>query len=1172
MSDRTPLKLLADSIRREQRAAWHQGVRRRIEDYLVKNPELDSDPELVLDLIYAEFCLRKELEDSVDSDEYLRRFPQFGTQLRRQFEVDAALEPASTVELQRDRETPSPSGRPFVLSSARIGDYMLLNELGRGGMGVVYRALQQSANREVALKIIRSDRLGDANADNAIVTRFITEAQAAARLIHDHVVPVYDVGQAGGVHYYSMRYVGGRSLAAILHEGPLECARAAAYIEGVARAAHHAHDQGILHRDLKPQNVLVESESDRALVTDFGLAKIVGETTAITQSGQIFGSPSYMAPEQTLDASNVSNAADIYGIGATLYHAIVGRPPFQAATIAETLRQVQETIPVRPRHLNPGIDKDLETICLKCLEKNPLERYPTAEHLADDLRRYRQHQPIHARRIGWPGRCQRWCRRRPLVAGMSAVIAALVIAGSIGVLWQWRRAEVHRRIAQENFAFSRLAVNDLFVEVSQNDMLNEPGMQPLRAKLLKRALQYFLTFVERHSDDASSQRDLAEALLNIGSISEEIDTAEKALEFYRRAQNALTALATGQHPDEHVAALSSKSRQGLARVHTRLGNTVQARQEYEAALKELEHWSAARPDAWPLLLDQAKIHFELVKLFQSTSQRELSRKHALRARALLKTLPLDEEAAWAAGLDLAGSLAAWFGNYDEAIQARSALLRSHPESIRQRFELAELYFRQGESQRQKSAKLAISSYEESLKHIEPLFQANRDVKPYQRLLAEVYDKLAFTLASNGQTDRAFDLYEKARSAYEELISFDPADVSNRNFLATIYNGLALVARDRHQIPAAMAWFHKALEIQDRLVTEFPDLSQVRRDRSGTHHNIGRTYERNRQFKEAAQSYRQAIELLNGWELRDVHDAAVQSNSWASLIDVLHRLGEADQVLEALSDSEKLCRHWLAANPESQSFRLALAKGLCVRVQVYAQSKKYASAIQAAADADSILRSLQDVHLQSNDDLLNISIALHNNLAVSHQRLGQAEQAAQYYAQVIQASDQLESASGMSDQSVLLNALVSYGSLRLSAGDHEAAIGAFDRAVGLSSDLRIQLVRADALNRSGRYQAAVEAASKLASADDPRIVFAASAVFSRAAEAAARDASLPEAERMQNRSRFMQQGLESLETAKQKGFFDDAANRELLTTHPELNELRHHESFDDFLKALPQVSQ
>jgi predicted Ser/Thr protein kinase len=309
-----------------------------------------------------------------------------------------------------------------------VPGFQMIRVLGKGGMGVVYLARNLRTNRVEALKMIRADSLAGLPEDQRwpLVERFRTEYQVAARIQHDHVVTVYEVGETGGCPFYSMRYVEGQSLADVLQKGPIGSARAAALLEPVARAVHFVHGHGVLHRDIKPRNILVDS-ADRPYVTDFGLAKWREAGQDLTHTGDWLGTPSYMAPEQAQDAGKVTAASDVYALGATLYALLTGRPPFQGATVAETVHQLNYQEPVAPRRLNPAIARDLETITLKCLEKEPARRYPSAGELADELQRFREGRSIRARPAGSAERVWRWCRRNRIVASLLAALALLLI-------------------------------------------------------------------------------------------------------------------------------------------------------------------------------------------------------------------------------------------------------------------------------------------------------------------------------------------------------------------------------------------------------------------------------------------------------------------------------------------------------------------------------------------------------------------------------------------------------------------------------------------------------------------------------------------------------------------------------------------------------------------------
>jgi serine/threonine protein kinase len=384
--------------------------------------------EARLDALLAQYVEAVEAGGSPDRQALLDQNPDLAADLREFFANRDEIQQAVGDVRQR------PAG---ALPRLRyFGDYELLEEIARGGMGIVYKARQVSLNRIVAVKMIRSGEF----ASPAELERFLAEAKAAANLDHPGIVPVYEVGQRQGQRYYSMGYVDGPSLAVRLAEGPLPPREAAALMIEVCQAVQYAHDRGVIHRDLKPGNILLSpdrgmrtadetaSEAVRLphsslgtpKITDFGLAKRVTGDSSITQTGQILGTPSFMPPEQAAARLDlVGLASDVYALGAILYNALTGRPPFQAANAVETLKQVVESEPVGPRQLNPHIPRDLETIALKCLEKTPQRRYATVQDLADELRRFVTGQPILARPVSQAERVWRWCRRNPLVASTS---------------------------------------------------------------------------------------------------------------------------------------------------------------------------------------------------------------------------------------------------------------------------------------------------------------------------------------------------------------------------------------------------------------------------------------------------------------------------------------------------------------------------------------------------------------------------------------------------------------------------------------------------------------------------------------------------------------------------------------------------------------------------------
>ncbi len=342
--------------------------------------------------------------------------------------------------------TPKSTAEPATGDSVRyFGEYELLEEIARGGMGVVFKARQVSLNRIVALKMILSGNL----AGEEEISRFQVEAEAAAKLDHWGIVPIYEIGEHEGQHYFSMGLVEGDSLADRIRNGPLEPKQAAEQCRKITEAIAYAHTNGVIHRDLKPANVLLDLQG-QPKITDFGLAKQVQGDSNLTATGAVMGTPGYMPPEQAKgDSDNIGTAADVYSLGAILYAMLTGHAPFQAANVMDTLRQVLEQEPVPPRQLNPSIDRDLQTICLKCLEKSAAKRYASADELVEELQRYLNGEPIHARPISWVERAFRWRRRNPAPAALITIVVGLFLTAPMIAARQAQVAQQQRQLKED---------------------------------------------------------------------------------------------------------------------------------------------------------------------------------------------------------------------------------------------------------------------------------------------------------------------------------------------------------------------------------------------------------------------------------------------------------------------------------------------------------------------------------------------------------------------------------------------------------------------------------------------------------------------------------------------------------------------------------------------------
>ncbi|MGE3805132.1 MAG: protein kinase [Gemmataceae bacterium] len=483
---------IISALRIDQQERWRQGERVPVEEYISTRPELSENREGILDLVLREVTLREEAGEHPEVDEYARRFPDLADELRQQFAVRAALREQSSAEGPTEAPSRAVTGEGPI-ARVRIDGYEILKEIGRGGMGVVYKARQLKLNRMVAIKMV----LAGVHAGAEGLARFKTEAEAAAQLQHPNIVQIYEISEQDGHPFFTLEFVEGQTLEEKYGGKPMEARQSALLVETLARAMQAAHERGIIHRDLKPANILIAPDGTPK-ITDFGLAKRLDSNVANTRTGDIMGTPSYMAPEQAAGRTKeIGPATDIYALGAILYDLLTGRPPFQGASLLDTLEQVRNQEPVPPRRFQIRLPTDLETIVLKCLEKEPEKRYASAGALADDLQKFMIGEPIAARPISKLERGWRWCKRNPALASASglamlAAVAALIFSINLAIIKSKAAADSaaaleksrqlgHRVIAEIVLAEGRAAATaiDEMLRQCRNDVKQVPEFPPI---------------------------------------------------------------------------------------------------------------------------------------------------------------------------------------------------------------------------------------------------------------------------------------------------------------------------------------------------------------------------------------------------------------------------------------------------------------------------------------------------------------------------------------------------------------------------------------------------------------------------------------------------------------------------------------------------------------------
>ena len=570
-----------DVVRDQFELAIKDGEHPRIEDYLARLEGEDDWSQALEELLLLELEYRRERGDTPRVEEYEARFPQVAelveSTIRRRLREETVSQPIIDTPAARRDDAPAVDDTGTV-----VGDYELIEKVGEGGMGVVYKARQRRLGRIVALKTIRGGQIAGAED----VQRFHIEAAAAANLQHPGIVAIHEVGEHKGVHFFSMEFVEGRSLAERLREGAVPAKQAAALVAAVAEAVHFAHGRGVLHRDLKPSNILLDP-NDRPRVVDFGLAKRVESDSELTRTGQILGTPSYMPPEQAVGNPDMVDArGDVYSLGGVLYELLTGRPPFRGASAWETVRQVLETEPAPPRVLDATVPKDMETICLKSLDKKPERRYATAEALADDLRRFTRGEPIHARPIGPLLRAVRWCQRKPLIAGLSAAVVLALAAGM--AVSAWFGIEAHfRGIETRTHEQKELADSLLY----QGSIHFNNGRLSEAADSYDRANNVYAALTAGHPDIGEYRQGLADSLFRLGHVHLTAARLPQAVEYCKQAVNAYAAL-VAVHPavDEYRIALSISHRRHC-RLQWMMGEKAEAAKALVGSIESLEAYA-----------------------------------------------------------------------------------------------------------------------------------------------------------------------------------------------------------------------------------------------------------------------------------------------------------------------------------------------------------------------------------------------------------------------------------------------------------------------------------------------------------------------------------------------------------------------------------------------------
>ena len=915
-------------------ADLNEGEPTRIEDLIAGWNEPERS-KLLEHLLAVEFDFRRSRQEELSETEFVQRFPEHTDVVRSVFAAPPPTEETAKTVLNngdsQNAETASFPGNSQSdtvvkrrdsnekpITGQRFGDYELLEEIARGGMGVVYRARQISLNRIVALKMIKSGEL----AGEDEIRRFRVEAEAAAQLDHPNIVPIYEVGEQNGQQFFSMGFVDGKGIDARLKEGPLPPREAAELIQTVAEAIQYAHDKGIVHRDLKPANVLIDVDG-KPRITDFGLAKNIAADSGITATGQVMGTPSYMPPEQAAGKTeSIGHRADVYSLGAMLYSLTTGRPPFQAASVVETLKQVLDQEPVSPRVLNPAVDRDLETICLKSLEKATEKRYASANAFATDLARYLDGKPIVARPIGKPARIWRWCKRNPLGATVVGLVAFLTIAGPGVAAYQikinrdlddalageteaketaqQKERETAAALDRKNKALlETLDSIDAYVKVVRNaKLLKEPRFKGLLKDLLKDALAHYQTFVKKHKNEQNGKMRLriANALFEIGYISQLRGDRKAAIHAFEQtlAMNGRSTLVPTT--DTEWTTLLARCYAHLGKLYGEQGHYGQADASLRQALSMQEDLVKQNPDRPDQQTALAETHLLIgMNLF-------LLKNYRRSKQAYIHGIKLLEMRFQMAQHDLANTsqLATAYRNlailyqttdnspdalltYRKAIRLQQQLLRNNPSISNFRHGLAVTYSNLGGYYSQLgNSRRALDACQKARDLATILKYAHPNVVDFKYISAANNYTIAGLFKTLKQHDDAFTAYRDALTSFAVLVQEHPTNTEFQRRLALSHYGLAGLYNLTGQPSKALSEYNKAISIQLRLAKKNAQVVTHRRDLARSYVRLGSLQQRCGRNADSRQSLIKAREILE--ELR--HENAADSAEERSLADLL----------------------------------------------------------------------------------------------------------------------------------------------------------------------------------------------------------------------------------------------------------------------------------------------